>query len=178
MNYLTTLLKQNQSLFHTSDLALLWNISNKNTLYTTIKRYVKKKALHRIHKGYYSTKPIAEIDPILLGIGYIHDYAYLTTESILSSSGVINQYSTTITLVSNKSINFSLLDTNYIVRKMKPELLYNDYGIELSEKGYKIATPERALVDMIYYNSNFHVDNKDRVNLEEVIKIKKILNIK
>lgn len=178
MNYLTTLLKQKQSLFHTSDLALLWNISNKNTLYTTIKRYVRNKALHRIHKGFYSTKPLVDLDPIMLGIGYVHDYAYLSTESVLSQAGIINQLSPTITLISTKSINFSILDMNYIVRTMKPELLYNEYGIELSEKGYKVATPERAVIDMIYYSPDFHFDNMNRVNIQQINNIKQKLNIK
>lgn len=178
MNYLTILLKQKQSLFHTSDLALLWNISNKNTLYTTIKRYIQKNALYRIHKGYYSTKPLLEIDPVLLGIGYVHDYAYLSTESVLSQTGVINQLSPTITLISTKSMNFSILDMNYIVRVMKPELLYNESGVEMSEKGYKIATPERAVVDMIYYSPSFHFDNMNRVKIEQVTNIKQKLNIK
>lgn len=31
------LLKANQKLFHTKDIYLLWGITNKNTLYTTIK---------------------------------------------------------------------------------------------------------------------------------------------
>ncbi len=177
MNYSTTLLKQNKSLFHTQDLALLWEISNKNTLYTTIKRYVKKGVLNRIHKGFYSTKPLNDIDPVELGIAYIHDYAYVSTEYILSKEGIINQLSPAITLISTKSVNFSLADRKYIVRKMKSELLYNDAGILFSDNSYKVASPERAVVDMTYYNQHFHFDNIDRFNRKKVNKIKKQLDL-
>ena len=40
MYKIDVLLKQDQKVFHTQDLALLWGIINKNTLYTTIKRYL------------------------------------------------------------------------------------------------------------------------------------------
>lgn len=177
MDYSTILLKQNKSLFHTPDLALLWEISNKNTLYTTIKRYVKKGILHRIHKGFYSTKPIQDIDPVELGIAYIHAYAYLSTEYVLSKAGIINQLSPAITLISTKSTNFNLAERKYIVRKMKSELLYNDTGIQVSDNGYKVASPERAVEDMTYYNKHFHFDNRDRFDINEVNKMRKQLNL-
>lgn len=167
MNYLEILLKQNKQLFHTGDLALLWSISNKNTLYTTIKRYTQKGILNRIHKGFYSTKAIKDLDPIELGIGYIHDHAYLSTEYILSKQSIINQYSPAITLVSTKSMNFSIADKRYIVRAMKPERLFNEEGVEISDKGYKVATAKRAMKDMLYYDKNFHFDNLERINNNE-----------
>lgn len=43
-------------LFHTSDLANLWQIRNKNTLHTTIKRYTQKGLFFRIYRGFYSLK--------------------------------------------------------------------------------------------------------------------------
>ena len=55
------LLKLNRDLYHTGDLGVLWEITNKNTLYTTIKRYVQKGILIPIHKGLYATKPLDKI---------------------------------------------------------------------------------------------------------------------
>lgn len=57
-NKLNLLLRSSQNLFHTQDLALLWAVENRNTLYTTIKRYVKKGTLIKITKGLYSKKPL------------------------------------------------------------------------------------------------------------------------
>ena len=47
--------------FHTKDLANLWRIENTNTLYTTIKRYIKKGLLFRNYKTYAFTCHIKEI---------------------------------------------------------------------------------------------------------------------
>lgn len=168
MDKIKKLLRQKRVLFHTADLALLWGIKNKNTLYIAISRFIKKGILFRIHKGFYSTRPIDEIDPILLGISYIHDYAYVSTEYVLSRAGVINQHSDLITLVSTKSKKFSLNDNNYIVRAMKNSFLYNRAGVEETVQGYLIASVERAVVDILYYNSKFYFDNKVRFDRKKV----------
>ena len=78
-------------IFHASDLANLWDIRNPNTLYTTLKRYVKSGLIFRIRKGMYSLIPLDELDPILLGIKTIHSYAYISTETVLFDEGIINQ---------------------------------------------------------------------------------------
>jgi len=54
MYKINKLLAAKQEVFHTNDLALLWDIRNRNTLYTTIKRYVAKGTLIPIHKGLYA----------------------------------------------------------------------------------------------------------------------------
>ena len=41
MYRINQLLKLKNELYHTSDLSYIWGIKNSNTLYTTIKRYVK-----------------------------------------------------------------------------------------------------------------------------------------
>ena len=64
MYKINKLLQAPTKLFHTQDLALLWGISNRNTLYTQIKRYVQKSILHPIHKGFYAT-----VNPDRIGFG-------------------------------------------------------------------------------------------------------------
>lgn len=172
MYRIDALLKQDKKLFHTNDLALLWQIEISNTLYTTIKRYVQKGILKRIHKGFYSVVPIEELDPVEVGIGYLHSFAYLSTESILVENGVIFQASDYITLVSSVSKKFTVGTYSYLVRKMKDEFLYQTMG--LTERGdIKVATLERAVADMLYFNPNVHFDNREMINWQKVLKIKK-----
>src|SRR3989338_5917264 len=123
------LLKQDQKLFHTSDLALLWHITNKNTLYTTIKRYVQKSILIPIHKGFYATTALEKLDPIRIASGYLHRYAYVSCETILAKNDIIFQEIPFITLVSDSSRVFSVAGHNYKVRRMKSAFLYNECGI-------------------------------------------------
>lgn len=172
MYRIDTLLKQDKKLFHTNDLALLWQIKIPNTLYTTIKRYVQKGVLARIHKGFYSVLPIEKLDPVEVGIGYLHSFAYLSTESVLVENGVIFQASDYITLVSSVSKKFTIGSCSYLVRKMKDEFLYQTMG--LTKKGsIKAATLERAVADMLYFNPNFHFDNREMINWQKVLEIQK-----
>lgn len=172
MYRIDTLLKQERKLFHTSDLALLWQIHIPNTLYTTIKRYVQKGVLKRIHKGFYSTVPVDKLNPVELGISYIHDFAYLSTESILREFGVIFQTSDYITLVSNVSKKFTIDTYSYLVRKMKDEFLYQTIGLT-ERDGVTTATLERAVADVLYFNPNFHFDNREVINWQKIKQIQK-----
>jgi len=172
MYRIDTLLKQEKKLFHTSDLALLWQIQVPNTLYTTIKRYVQKGILKRIHKGFYSAIPIEKLDPLELGIGYLHSFAYLSTESILQENGIIFQTSDYITLVSSTSKKFMIGGHSFLVRKMKDEFLYQSAGLT-ERDNIKVATLERAVADILYFNPNFYFDNRKIINWLRVKEIQK-----
>jgi len=176
MNKIEVLLKQNKKTFHTADLALLWTIGNNNTLLTTIKRYVKKGVLVSVCKGFYATRPIDELDKLELGLSFIHKYGYVSTESVLVESGVINQSIEKITFVSSVSRKFKLAGREYVVRKMKDKFLYNDLGIEKRGMVNK-ASVERAVVDLLYFNSKAFIDNKSLVDWDKVNTIQKEMEI-
>ncbi|HEY1645110.1 MAG TPA: hypothetical protein VGF75_01855, partial [Candidatus Saccharimonadales bacterium] len=147
MYRINELLKFDRKLYHTNDLAILWGISNKNTLYTTIKRYVEKGILISIYNGLYSTVPIDQLDKVALGQAIIHKPAYLTTESVLFEHGVISQRVYAYTFVSGQSKKITVDGNSYIFRKLDDAYLNNRIGVE--DKGdYFVATLERAIADM------------------------------
>ena len=170
MYRITQLLQQSRTLFRTQDLAILWEIRNKNTLHTTISRYVKKGILNRIHKGFYSTVPFDQIDPIELGISYLHDFSYLSCETILFEHGIINQPANYITLVSSKSTKFNIQQHHYLVRQMKAEYLFNPIGVTKTKR-YQIASVERAVADMSYFSPRYHFDAPNLVDWDKVAQI-------
>ncbi|MFQ5434335.1 MAG: hypothetical protein ACE5FD_05610 [Anaerolineae bacterium] len=172
MYRITQLLQQPRTLFHTQDLAILWGIENKNTLHTTISRYVKSGVLNRIHKGFYSTVPLDEIDPIELGISYLHVFSYLSCETVLFEHGIINQPPNYITLVSSKSTKFTIQQNRYLVRQMKAEYLYNPAGITRIAR-YLVASVERAVADISYFNPHYHFDAPNLVDWDGVALIQK-----
>lgn len=157
MNKLDVLLKSGERLFHTQDLALLWNIQNRNTLYTTIKRYVQKGILIKINKGLYSTIAVNELDKFELGTALIHRYCYVSCETVLFLEGVINQMVYPITFVSSLSTKIEFNGTTYIYRQAKPEMLLNSDGV-IQKNGYFISTKERAISDIIYFNPKYYFD--------------------
>jgi predicted transcriptional regulator of viral defense system len=171
-NKLELLLKSPENLFHTQDLFLLWANANKNTLYTTIKRYVQRGVLIRIKKGFYAKRSLSQINPVALGMGFLHSFSYLSTETILAQEGAISQPMLHITLISGKSKKFKIGGVSFICRQLADRFLFNKIGI--TEKGgINCATLDRAVADMLYFSPNYHFDAPDLINWEIVKQIQK-----
>ncbi|OGI95129.1 hypothetical protein A3A03_01760 [Candidatus Nomurabacteria bacterium RIFCSPLOWO2_01_FULL_40_18] len=145
------------TVFHINDLANLWNIRDRNTLRKTLSRYVAAGLIHRIHRGFYSLKNLRDIDAYSLGLKAIHRFAYISCESVLSDNGIINQSPTEITLVSDISRRYKIGDLNFRSRRLTYNFLYNDVGI-LNRNDIRIATVERAVADMLYFNPRAYFD--------------------
>ncbi len=158
MYRINDLLKSPQMTFHTRDLATIWRIKNNNTLYTTIKRYINRGILIPIHKGFYSKVPLTDLDPVALGISYLHSYAYLSTETVLAQEGVISQAVYPITLISGISKKFTLGNQDFLSRRLPDNLLYHTDGIT-EVNGVLTASKERAMKDMLHFNPNYHFGN-------------------
>lgn len=161
-----------ETVFHAGDAANLWGVLNKNTLYTTLSRYVAGGLIHRVYKGLYAVKKIKDIDPFLLGVKAMHSPAYVSCETILYQSGVLNQPPRDITLVSRFSKHFSVAGRNYRSRKMRDEFLFNDAGIGMKD-GIRVASLPRAVADMLYFNPRkyFDAENSGLVNWNQVKEI-------
>lgn len=167
MYRINELVKQDRKIYHSNDLAILWGIANKNTLYTTIKRYVKKGILVPIYKGLYSTVPLQQLDPLELGKAIIHRYTYLSTESVLAQAGIILQATYAYTFVSSLSKRVTVGSMTFLFRQLKDEYLYHPAGI-LNENGIFVASTERAVADMLYYNPRYHFDIPESIDFEKV----------
>lgn len=164
---ITLLAQQPQSIFHSQDLARLWNIGNTNTLYTILKRYKQKGVLFRIYNGLYSLLPPEKLDPMLIGLKALHSYAYVSTETILIQSGMMAQMAYKYTLVSSVSRDFHVGPHYFKSRQLADQYLYNPAGI-IEINGILKATPLRALADMLYFNPKFYFDGMRMVNLKKL----------
>lgn len=151
------LLTTGEHIFHLKDLAILWNINDYNTLRTTVKRYCAGGLIHRIYKGLYTVLSPAKINPMLLGAKALHEYCYLSTESVLFSEGYISRKITSHTFVSSKSKKILIGKNRYMSRQLKPEFLFNVEGLEI-KNGIKQANIYRAIADMLYFNPKFSFD--------------------
>jgi len=169
MDKYQALLSQDKKTFHASDLALLWDIDNQDTLNMTLKRFVDRGVLKRIHKGFYATTDVSDIDPIDLGFSYLNTYSYLSLETILVREGVIFQELKYLTFVSSKTATFDINDFSYKSRQLKDEYLHNTTGIKKIDHHFE-ADLERSVADMIYYNSKYHFDRPQKINFDKVKK--------
>lgn len=158
-NRIALLSRTNETIFHLDDLANLWQIQDKNTLRVTLVRYVKTGLLFQIYRGFYSLSPLEKIDPLLLGSRAIHDFCYLSTESVLFESGYISQPPSYYTFIGKKSLKFTIGPYHYSCRQLDEKYLYNPEGVFI-ENGIQKATPKRAIADMLYFNPRHHFDKK------------------
>ncbi len=146
-----------ETIFHAKDLANLWGIYNKNTLYKTLSRYEYSGLIHRIYNGLYSIGDIKDVNPYLIGVKVLHGHAYVSCESILYDKGIINQKPRDITLVSATSKRFTIREQKFRSRKLQNKFLFNNVGIEIVG-GIMIASTERAVADMIYFSPKKYLD--------------------
>ena len=161
-----------RKIFHTNDLAVLWKITSRHNLYMTITRYIDKGVLFPIYKGLYSTVPLSSLNPLELGQAIIHRYTYLTAESVLSQAGMISQAVYDYTFVADISKRVLVGAWPFRFRQLKDEYLYNPAGI-VDQDGVFIATPERAVADMLYFNPRYHFDVPESIDFEKVRSIQK-----
>ncbi|KKP78724.1 MAG: hypothetical protein A2489_02140 [Candidatus Moranbacteria bacterium RIFOXYC12_FULL_36_13] len=153
--------------FHSNDLANLWQIKNPNTLHTTLKRYAKEGLITRIQRGFYSLQPAEKIDPFLLGVKILHRYAYISTETILARSGIIFQEIPKTSIISSISKTFFVAGREYRCRRLADKYLYNDAGIVL-ENGVQVASTERAVADILYFNPRCYFDGDRLIDWKKV----------
>lgn len=172
MNKYQALLKQDKKTFHAADLSLLWGIDNQNTLNMTLKRFVDRGILIRIHKGFYSTVPISKLNLLDLGFAYLNTYSYVSLETILVREGLIFQDVKYITYVSAKSDTFELNGVKYKSRQLKDTFLNNTAGV-IKVNGHYEATIERAVADILYYNPKYYFDNNAAIDFDSVNKLQK-----
>lgn len=172
MYRISELIRVNKKIIHTNDLAILWGIKNRQTLYQTITRYIDRGILFPIYKGLYSTVPLETLDPIELGRAIIHRYAYLTTETVLAQAGVITQRVFVYTFASDHSKRVSIGKWTFRFRKLKDIYLYNTAGIN-EHHGNFVATLERAVADMLYFDPKYHFDLREAIDFDKVRKLQR-----
>lgn len=166
-NFLKEILRTTQTVFSFKELILKFKPDEINTLKSKLNYYVKHGDLHHIRRGLYSKD--TNYDRLELATK-IFIPSYISFETVLSSAGIIFQYYSQIFVASYQSREITCDDKIYAFRTIKPIILTNSLGIEILEN-YSIATPERALLDIIYLNDNYHFDNLEPINWKEVYEI-------
>ena len=172
MYRISELIQFDRKLFHTNDLAVLWGINNRHNLYMTITRYMDKGVLFPVFKGLYATVPVPSLDPLELGAAIIHRYTYLSTESVLSQAGIITQRVFDYTFVADRSRRVTVGQWSFRFRKLKDDFLYHPAGIG-SQDGIFIASIERAVADLLYFNPKYTFDIPENIDFDKVRSIQK-----
>lgn len=161
------MLEQRRNIFTTSDLAVLWGITNKNTLHTTLSRYEARGILKRISKGVYSKKKPTDLHPYELGCSLAGPFSYVSAESVLQEAGIIMQQINKVTLFGQAAKEFELFGTFYLCRYLNIKFLLNRQGISATDH-YAKASISRAVADLLHLNPQYYFDNPAGFNQVEV----------
>lgn len=171
---LETLLKTKQTIFAIRELAYLWHINNPDTLKSKIFFLVKNKKLIRLQRGVYALDN--QFDEFELA-GKLKSPSYISLETILAREGVVFQYSSDITSISNISKTIRCKEIDYVYRKTKDRILFNKMGI-IDSGAYFRANKERAVLDTIYLCKDYYFDNLRSLNWKKCFSLVKIYQTK
>jgi hypothetical protein len=165
-NIMLGLIESPRTAFSTKSIALLLNEKRDNLLTKKLNYYVQKGLLLNPRKGIYAKK---NCNPEELA-GLVFLPSYISLEYVLQKAGVIFQYDSAITSVSYLSREIKILGQTFRYRQIKGEILYNLEGIERHDN-MSIATPERAILDMMYLNSECYFDNLNTISRKRIMQL-------
>ena len=154
-SYLSAILRSPKTIFTSKDIALLWHESNSNAARVRLNYFVNKGDLIRLRKGLYAKSE--KYNTLELATRILVP-SYVSFETVLAREGLIFQYYGKIFVASYVSREITINQQTYSFRKLKRQVLLNSQGVQNTYET-SIAVKERAFLDLLYLNSNYHFDN-------------------
>ena len=136
--------------------------------------YVKSGALVHLRRGLYARDQQYDRFEVATKI---FTPSYISFETVLAGGGIIFQYYSQIFVASYQSKSLVCDEKEYIFRKIKEELLTDMTGIE-NRGAYCIASKERAFLDVLYLNKDYHFDNLAPLDKQKVMELLPLYNNK
>lgn len=163
MKIINILLSTKKTVFSTGELKQLFKKENGSYINTSLQPLKKSGILINPMKSIRSFK---EYDILELG-AKLKSQSYISFETVLQQAGVIFQtYEYTITLASDNTVTKHVVWADFTYHKIKNTILTNPMGIYNHENKYMIASPERAVCDMVYLYHNIYFDNLTPLNAD------------
>jgi predicted transcriptional regulator of viral defense system len=160
-------LRSKNTVFTFKDISLIWAETDRNLIKRRINYYVKTGKLYSIRKGLYAKD--RNYNKFELATK-IYTPSYISFETVLTRAGVIFQFYSQIFVASYLTREIEIDGQKYSFRKIKDIILTNHNGLEFKET-YWVASPERAFLDLLHLNKNYHFDNLDPLNKEKIFEI-------
>lgn len=165
--YVESILRSNKTIFTLKDVSFLWSESDVEVIKKRLSKYVKSGKLIRVRRGLYAKDK--NYNHLELATR-INTPSYVSFETVLASTGTNFQYYSNIFIASYVSREIVVDKQKYTFIRIKDYVLSNTTGIEHID-GIAIATKERAFLDRLYINKDYHLDNIQSVNWHKVFEI-------
>lgn len=163
--YLDLLLRSPKTIFTAGDIAMLWSEAHSPAFRVRLKYYVNRGDLIRLRRGIYAKDE--KYDRLELATR-IFTPAYISFETVLKREGLIFQYYESVFVASYLTRDIQVAGQEYHYRKIKDEVLVNAAGITRVNEA-AVAGVERAFLDTLYLNSDYHFDNLRPLDWEKVM---------
>jgi len=161
------ILKSNNTVFSFKEILLTSGESNPALLRRRIYSYIKNGQLYGIRRGLYAKDKNYNKFELATKI-FIP--AYVSFETVLAEAGVTFQHYSQIFVASYQTKEIDCDGQIFSFKKLKTNILNNNSGIE--NKGfYSIASKERAFLDIVYLNKDYHFDNLSPLDWDKVFAI-------
>lgn len=170
-SYLSVILRSNKTVFSFKDIVLLWGDSS-NAVRVRVNYYVKNGQLYRLRRGLYAKDKNYNKYELATKV---YTPSYVSFETILGREGITFQYYGQIFVASYLTREITVDNQTYSFKKIKELVLTNHAGIESKEE-CSIATKERAFLDTIYINKDYHFDNLSPLNWDKVFEFLPMYN--
>ena len=162
-----SILKSNNTVFSFKEILLASGESNPALLRRRIYSYIKNGQLYGIRRGLYAKDK--NYNKLELATK-IFIPAYVSFETVLAEAGVTFQHYSQIFVASYQTKEIDCDGQIFSFKKLKTNILNNNSGIE--NKGfYSIASKERAFLDVVYLNKDYHFDNLSALNWKKVYEV-------
>ncbi len=168
------LMRTKNTIFTINEISLLYGESDVNFLRKKMYRYVKTGKIYSVRKGIYAKDK--NYDKYELATK-IYTPSYISFETVLAKAGVIFQLYGQIFIASYLSRELVINGQTYLFKKIKSSILTDKTGME-EKDNYFIASTERAFLDVIYLNKEYHFDNLINIDWNKVYRILPIYNNK
>jgi predicted transcriptional regulator of viral defense system len=169
-----SILRSKETVFTLKEIALASNEKKPSLLKKRLNYYVQKGELYHIRRGLYAKDK--NYDKLELATK-IFTPSYVSFETILIEAGVIFQHYNTIFVATYQSKNIVCDGHYYSFKKIKDTILTNNSGVE-NKGNYFAASKERAFLDILYLNKDYHFDNLSPLDLNKINMLLPIYNNK
>ena len=146
---------------------MLWQDSGSSATRVRLSYYVKRGAIHRLRKGIYAkTMDYSKYELATR----IFTPSYVSFETVLAKEGLIFQVYDSVYVASYTTREITIDKHVYSYKTIKNTVLMNSIGIE-NKNETSIATKERAFLDTLYINNDYHSDTLRSLDWDKVFQI-------
>lgn len=169
-----SILRSDKTVFSFKDILLASSENSPALLKRRLNYYTYHRQLYGIRRGLYAKDK--DYNKLELATK-IFAPSYVSFETVLLEAGIIFQHYGQIFVASYQTKEIICDGQAYTFKKIKDDILTNNVGVK-DKNNYSVATKERAFLDTIYLNKDYHFDNLSPLDWDKTFEMLSIYDNK